>query len=167
MWGMNAQMSTAALSLLLFLLLGATYILFLLWIISRISGWALLARRFRANKPFYGETWSWQSARFRLLGGYNNCLTVGANQEGISLSVMPIMFPLRLFHPALLIPWREIEVETGKMFFGLRDTARFRIGTQERVTVRIYGKLVGRMRQAAGPGWPLYAVEQMEAPSKG
>jgi hypothetical protein len=74
---------------------------------------------------------------------------------------------LRLFHPALLIPWREIEVETGKMFFGLRDTARFRIGTQERVTVRIYGKLVGRMRQAAGPGWPLYAVEQMEAPSKG
>jgi len=69
--------------------------------------------------------------------------------------------PFRLFHPSLLIPWREIEVETGKVFFGFYDTARLRIGTEERVTLRIYGKLVDRVRQAAGTGWPLYGMEQM------
>ena len=73
------------------------------------------------------------------------------------------MFPLRCFHPSLLIPWREIEVETGKAFFGFYDMARFRIGTEEQITVAIYGKLVTRVREAAGVGWPLYNIEQMEA----
>jgi hypothetical protein len=63
-----------------------------------------------------------------------------------------------------MIPWREIEVETGKALFGFRDTARFRIGTEERVSARIGGKLVERVRQAAGPGWPLYYIEQAEKP---
>ena len=134
--------------------------------ISRASGWALLARRFTAVEPFAGESWGWQSARFRGWCSYNNCLTVGANQEGLYLSVMTIMLPFRFFHPALMVPWREIEVETGKMFFGLYDMAQFRIGTEERVTVRIYGKLVKRVRQAAGTGWPLYAIEQMESQMK-
>lgn len=131
------------------------------FIISRVGGWNLLAQRFRADEPFYGESWRWQSARFRRWCNYNNCLKVGADQGSLSLSVM---MPFRLFHPALLIPWQEIEVETGKMFFGYYDTATFRIGTQERVTVRIYGKLVGRVRQAAGTGWPLYHAEQIETP---
>ena len=133
------------------------------FLVSRFSGWSLLTRRFRASEPFYGETWGWQSARFRWGSHYNNCLTVGSSQEALYFSML---LPFRLFHPALLIPWQEIEVETGKMFFGYYDTAQFRIGAQERVTVRIYGKLVQRVRQAAGPGWPLYQVEQMEAQTK-
>jgi hypothetical protein len=98
---------------------------------------------------------------------YGSCLTVGANQDSLYLSIMPIMLPFRLSHPALLIPWREIEVESGKMFFGWYDTAQFRVGSQERVPVRIYGKLVARVRQAAGPGWPLYQIEQIESQTKG
>ncbi len=134
------------------------------FLIGQISGWSLLARRFRANGPFLGETWSWQSARFRGWCGYNNCLTVGASQEELYLAVM---LPFRFFHPSLAIPWREIEVETGKEFFGVYQTAQFRIGTDELVTVKIYGKLVDRVRQAAGPGWPLYQVEQMEGQRRG
>ncbi len=137
----------------------------ILLLLSRISGWHLLARRFRAEGPFCGETWSWQSARFRGWFGYNNCLTVGVSPEGLYLAMMPFF---RLFnHPALLIPWAEIEVESGKMFFGLYDTVQFRIGTEERVTVKIYGKLVDRVRQAAGSGWPLYQIEQMEGQTRG
>ena len=132
------------------------------FVLSRISGWGLLSQRFRASEAFYGEKWGWQSARLRWCS-YNNCLTVGANEAGLYLAVQ---LPFRLFHPALLIPWREIEVETGKMFFGLYDTAQFRIGMDERVTVKIYGKLVGRVRQAAGSGWPLYRIEWMEQAGK-
>jgi hypothetical protein len=146
----------------LFLLL-PLYFVALMWIISRVSGWALLSRRFSTPEPFNGKTWGWQSARFRGWCNYNNCLNVGANPEGVYLS---ILLPFRLFHPALMIPWREIEVETGKALFGLYDTARFRIGTEERVTLRIYGKLVNRVRDAAGSAWPLYTIEQLEAQTK-
>ena len=134
------------------------------YLISRLSGWVLLAGRFRTSEAFYGETWKWQSGRFRGWCGYNNCLTVGASPEALYLSVM---LPFRLFHPPLLIPWREIEVETGKALFGFYDTARMRMGCEERVTFRIYGELVKRVRQAAGPGWPLYYLEQMEGQNKG
>jgi hypothetical protein len=162
MWGMNIQGLPGPALILMFITAGFLYFGGLLWIISRISGWGLLARRFRTTEEFCGERWGWQSARFRWLGGYNNCLTIGANPQGLYLSVMPIMFPLRLFHPDLLIPWQEIEVETGKMFFGLYDSAQLRIGREEQVTMKIYGKLVKRVRQAAGSGWPLYEMEQME-----
>lgn len=129
------------------------------FVISRMGGWNRLAGRFRSTEPFYGESWNWQSGQFRGFCSYNRCLTVGASEQALYLSVM---IPFRLFHPPLMIPWQEIEVETGKMLFGLYDTARLRIGTEERVTVRIYGKLVKRVRRAAGTGWPLYTIEQME-----
>jgi hypothetical protein len=144
------------------LLLIPTYIALVMWVISRAGGWARLAQRFTAVEPFAGESWGWQSARFRGWCSYNHCLVVGANQDGLYLSVMPILMPLRFFHPALMIPWGEIEVETGKMLFGMYDTAQFRIGREERVTVKIYGKLVKRVRQGAGSGWPLYNIEKMQ-----
>jgi len=164
MWGMNFQHQLAAHLLVFFTLYPVGLFCAISYLTSWLCGWRLLARHFRANEPFYGESWSWQSARFRRWCSYNNCLTVGANQEHFYLS---ILLPFRLFHPALLIPWQEIEVETGKMFFGYYDTATFRIGAQERVTLRIYGKLVNRMRQAAGPAWPLYRTEQVESQAKG
>ena len=160
MFRMNAQ-SLQAHPSSIFLLLPLYFVLIPL-VISRISGWARLAERFCATEPFVGESWNWQSARFRGWCSYNNSLKVGANRDGLYLAPM---LPLRLFHPPLMIPWREIEVETGKVFFGFYDTARFRIGTEERVTMRIYGRLVNRVREAAGPGWPLYSLEQLPAQS--
>jgi hypothetical protein len=127
---------------------------------SRISGWSALVRRFRAPQPWSGEKWSWQSAKFRAWFGYNNCLRVGADSQSLSLAMMPF-FHLP-FHPALLIPWSEIEIETGRVFFGLYERAKLRIGSEERIPVIITGKLVARLRQAAGPAWPLDRIEQWE-----
>lgn len=162
---MSAQQSIHAVPPIIFLLpvfvlivvIGGFFVIS--YLISRMSGWALLARRFRASEPFQGESWGWQSGRFRGWCGYNNCLRVGASEEGLFLAVA---LPFRLFHPSLMIPWQEIEVGKGKIFFGLYETAEFRIGREERVSLRVYGKLVNRLRQAAGMGWPPYAVEQME-----
>ncbi len=160
---MNVQAWVHAYPLALVFLIPA-YVALVMWTISRLSGWSLLARRFHANGPFCGETWGWQSARFRGWCSYNHCLTFGASPEGLHMAVM---LPFRLVQPPLLIPWREIEVEAGKVFFGFYDSAQFRIGTEERVTVKVYGKLVDRLRRAAGPGWPLYQIEQMEARTRG
>jgi hypothetical protein len=131
-----------------------------MFVISVLGGWRLLARRFRAQEPFYGESWGWQSGQLRGWCNYNHCLIIGATSEALYLAVNA---PFGFFHPPLLIPWREIEVETGKVFFGFYDTARFRIGVEERVRTRIYGATVDRVRRAAGPGWPLYRIEQAEA----
>jgi hypothetical protein len=162
MWGMNLQRWIDANGWVLGILAPAFVIAVLcavFFLVSELGGWALMARRFRAEGAFAGESWSWQSAQLRGWCNYNNCLTVGANPESLYLSVI---IPFRLFHPALLIPWTEIEVETGKVLFGFIDTAVFRIGTEERVRVRIFGKLVRRVRQAAGRGWPLFQTEEME-----
>lgn len=136
------------------------------FVLSRLSGWSLLARRFRACEPFSGETWNWQSARFRGWCNYNNCLKIGANEQALYLGIGPLARLFLPFPPPLLIPWNEIQVETGTMFFGWYETAMLRIGNDEQVSVRTYGKLVDRLRQAAGPGWPLYAQEQSNAWAK-
>ena len=133
------------------------------YLLTQASGWSLLARRFRANGPFYGESWNWQSASLRWACNYNRCLTIGASPEAFYLSITPFFRFLSPFTPPLLVPWQEIEVQTGKAFFGLYDTAVLRVGIQERVRIRIGGKLVERLRKAAGPGWPLYAQEQSDA----
>jgi hypothetical protein len=126
------------------------------YLISGLGGWTRLARRFRTYEPFYGESWTWQSGQLRGWCNYNHCLTVGANEQSLYLAVQ---VPFGMFHPPLLIPWNEIDAQTGKVMFGLYDTAKLRLGSEERVTLRIYGGLVARVRQAAGPGWPGYAVE--------
>jgi len=110
-----------------------------------------LARRFRSADAFYGDSWAWQSGRFRGWFNYNHCLHVGATPEALYLRVQA---PFQLFQPPLLIPWREIEVTTGKVFFGSYDTALLRLGSQEQVGFRVYGALVSRLRQAAASSWP-------------
>lgn len=158
MLGMNQQLDFTWLFITVpvFVLLVLVGVFFL---ISRLGGWALLTRRFRASDDWCGESWGWQSGQLRGWCNYNHCLNVGASPEALYLAVQ---IPFQLFHPPLVIPWSEIEVETGKYFFGFYDSAKFRVGTEERVTVRVYGKLVDRVRQAAGRGWPLYQIEQME-----
>ncbi len=128
------------------------------YIISRMSGWVLLSRRFPAAGDFLGESWTWQSARLRGWCNYNNCLRIGADPQGLYLAAMA---PFRLFHPPLFIPWTEIDAQSGKAFLGFFDTVLLRVGRDEQVSVRLYGKMVRRIRQAAASGWPNYAAEQM------
>src|SRR6266852_4733190 len=78
-----------------------------LFVIGRVSGWALLANRFRTDSRFPGQIWTWQSARMRWGCNYNNCLTLGSDPSGLYLSIM-LLF--RIGSPSLLIPWPEVTV---------------------------------------------------------
>jgi hypothetical protein len=45
---------------------------------------------------------------------YNGCLIVGANQEGLYLS---ILLPFRIGHSPLFIPWKDVSMtETQTLF---------------------------------------------------
>ncbi len=117
--------------------------------VSFLSGWAELARIYRLPGEFTGNRWKWQSARMRLLIGYNNCLTVGANQQGLYLAMF---FPFRVGHPPLFIPWSDISVRKGKSLWWKWSEFRFRQAPS--VWIRLNERLSKRIEDSAGPAWP-------------
>ncbi len=92
-------------------------------VVGRWSGWYSLAERYRANTTFQGETWRFQSAQMRYLSHYNNCLTFGADPQGLSIAMF---FILRAGHPPLFIPWGELELQPNRRLFVSGYELRFR-----------------------------------------
>jgi hypothetical protein len=76
-------------------------------LLSHVGGWAILGRQYSYSEEFVGGRWMFRSGQMRYLVGYNHCLTIGANREGLYIS---LVVPFLLGHPALFIPWREISV---------------------------------------------------------
>ncbi len=81
--------------------------------IARISGWSRLAEQYRATEPFQGERWRFQSVQMRYLSHYNNCVTFGADSQGLYIAML---FLVRPGHPPLLIPWQELEIRPKQRF---------------------------------------------------
>jgi hypothetical protein len=80
-----------------------------------MGGWRKLAKTYRASNPFFGRKFYFQSASMKRMTNYNRVLIIGANREGLFLSVL---FIFRLGHPPLFIPWAEISFkEKEEKFF--------------------------------------------------
>lgn len=122
-------------------------------LISRAGGWASLADQYRCPDTFTGTTWSFQKGQMRWMVGYNNCLTVGADPRGLYLS---ILFPFRIAHPPLFIPWRDISFRT-KSFLGFKFI-ELRLGREVTIPLRISYKLAEKLKTGAGASWPLEAA---------
>jgi hypothetical protein len=120
------------------------------FVISRWSGWATLARRFRTRSKFVGSRWHGQSAQMRWGCNYGACLTVGANSTGIYLSTLPF-FPL--LHPPLFIPWTEISVPS--LSFG---SVGFNLGCETSIPFLVQVDLAERLKRAAGRGYPVETI---------
>jgi len=91
----------------------------------------------------------------RWLTNYGNCLTVGANSDGLYLG---ILFFFRFMHPPLFIPWSEVSISTKRSWlFGQRVTLT--LGREIAIRLTIRGRLAGKLKAAAGNGWPLEAIQ--------
>ena len=119
------------------------------FVISLIGGWFELGRIYRNSQPFQGQVWNFQDAQLRLMCGYSKILSVGANVEGLYLSVF---IPFRLGHPPLFIPWQDISVRPGR-FFWFR-VYRFEFRQVPSVRLSLKEKLGMRIQIAAGSAWP-------------
>jgi hypothetical protein len=119
-------------------------------VVSWWSGWAVLARHFRFRGKFIGSRWRCQSGNMRWFCGYSNCLTVGANSEGLYLSTLPF-FPL--FHPPLFIPWTEVSFVRKDVFF--IAGVRFGLGRETSTPLWVRGRLADRLKGAAGLSYPV------------
>jgi len=113
-------------------------------VISRVSGWNVLAQRFRYDGPWNGHLWKYRSARFRAFTNYNGCLNVGAGEHGLYLKPIWIV---SYCHPPLLIPWHEITYRTEHSFFG--EVTILTLGSQEQVPCRVYRQLAVDLAAAA------------------
>jgi hypothetical protein len=125
-----------------------------LWLISLISGWAVLGKRFRHSRHFYDEMWGFRSAKMRFNVHYGNCLSVGADKSGLYLSVFSIF---RIGHPPLLIPWTQISVLRGEsgLIFKKRE---LHLGRDESIPFRISKSLALKIQEAAGDAWPVETI---------
>jgi len=95
-----------------------------LWLVVRLL-WEPYRRRFPALHPTERVRWKrLQIVRLGLLGGFNHCVDVGADDRHVHLS---LMMPLRLFARPMSIPRDEIEWggrERPRSIFGM---ARVRV----------------------------------------
>jgi hypothetical protein len=121
-------------------------------VISYVGGWASLAKRFRFRGEFPGSRWRGQSGQMRWIAGYRNCLTVGANKNGLYLATFPF-FPLG--HPPLLIPWSEVSHSKRRMLFV--PMVRFELGREIAVPFWVRETLAERFEKCRWKGvarWP-------------
>lgn len=123
---------------------------FLSVLIAHIGGWSQLSEYYRTDQPFSGKIRRWQSGSMRWGTNYGNCLNIGANSEGLYLSVM---FLFRTGHPPLFIPWEDISVEE-RTTWGIFRTIRLTFSKAPRHTtgyqpeVRRQDKDRGRRKMA-------------------
>lgn len=106
---------------------------------SFFGGWRPLSKEYRFDGQFEGETFRFESGN---LGGtrYNSCLTFGVGLQGLYLDVL---FFFKFGHPPLLFPWKDIEVEEGKVlwiksvFLTLKKVPAVRLGITRRLALKL------------------------------
>ncbi|MCP3161518.1 hypothetical protein [Myxococcus qinghaiensis] len=90
-------------------------------VFSRVSGWHLLARQFRADGPAPSYMRNFTSGKIGWVE-YRGCIAVGGDEQGLYLAPSLVF---RLFHPPLRIPWSELhDRELTSFFFVKFDTFR-------------------------------------------
>jgi hypothetical protein len=106
------------------------------FLISFITGWFALTRRFRRQSAPYGEIRTagpfFYTVYMRFWGHYSSVIRLSAASDGIYASVL---FPFRIGHPPLRIPWDEIKLGRTKWF--LRTYIVLTLGNEEMIPMRI------------------------------
>jgi hypothetical protein len=121
-----------------FLVAGAGFIS--LWCVNSLfaswqSGWKLLSIRFRTESEFLGEV---KRGRYpfdlclRNWFDYTNIVWVAPEEDALYLSVV---FPFRIGHPPLRIPWAEIDFSRTNLLW--RRYLVLYLGQTERIPMRI------------------------------
>jgi len=143
-----------AFSIALFLIGFPLLWLFVTGLLSYLSGWRSLAKKFRADVPPSGDSYRFVSGSLGMRifpVNYSTCLFVTVAPAGIHLS---ILFLFRFLSPPLLIPWKSIEsvVDSRILFF---DRARISI-RDSWPTLTIYGRagraILTKMNKGGGSG---------------
>ncbi|MCB1051458.1 MAG: hypothetical protein KDC71_12745 [Acidobacteria bacterium] len=116
----------------------------IIYLLRWFSGWGRLAESYQHDEE--------PSHIFRFESAYvgwvrfNGVLNLGITKSGLYLRPM---FVFKLFHPGLLIPWQQLELDPRPRWFGMR---RFRIKSHPKITLDLYPRgfqrVVGHVSEA-------------------
>ncbi len=82
-------------------------------LISVLTGWRRFAEFYRAERPFSGKKFFAQRARLRAGMGYNGVLTIGADPQGLYVSVFVVF---GFGHSPLFIPWEDVSATAKRVW---------------------------------------------------
>jgi hypothetical protein len=106
------------------------------FLISLQSGWFSLGRRFKKQSDPYGDTKTagpfFYTVYMRWWSKYSSAIRLTAAGDALYIS---ILFPLRIGHPPLRIPWDEIQFARTKFF--LRTYLMLTLGNEEKIPMSI------------------------------
>jgi hypothetical protein len=104
--------------------------------VGLLTGWSTLVRRFRKESDPYGDSKTagpfFYTVYMRYWTHYSSVIRLTAAADALYASVL---FPFRIGHPPLRIPWNEIQI--GKAKFLWRSYVLLALGNQERIPMRI------------------------------
>lgn len=108
----------------------------LCFLVSLLTGWFALGRRFRRQAEPYGENRTagpfFYAVYMRGWSHYSSAIRLVAAADALYASVV---FFLRVGHPPLRIPWDEIRFSRTKFLF--RTYCVLTLGSQEKIPMRI------------------------------
>jgi hypothetical protein len=124
--------------------LGVAWMGLICLLISVLSGWYTLSKRFRAQSEPYGKTKSagpfFYTVYMRYWVHYSSVIRMTAAEDALYLSVL---FLFRIGQPSLCIPW--IEIQFGKAKFLWRRYIVLTLGDQERIPMRISERMARKL----------------------
>jgi hypothetical protein len=117
---------------------------FISLIISFVGGWHALSRRFHSQTEPYGQARTagplFYGVQMRFRTNYGNVIRLTAAEDALYLS---ILFLFRIGHPALCIPWKEIQF--GRTKFLWRRYIVLTLGNEEKIPMRISERMARKL----------------------
>lgn len=119
------------------IVLGAPFVFgafwcFVCWLISRVGGWAVLARKFPSEGLPTGQTLNGESLQLNGFCNYNRIVRMTLCEHGLHLAVWSIF----VGHKPVMIPWNEIRHAVPRSVFWVKQVG-FEIGEPKIATMRV------------------------------
>jgi len=106
------------------------------YLIGIFSGWLSLCRRFKQQSDPYGDSKTagpfFYTVYMRFWGHYSSVIRLTAASDALYAS---ILFPFRVGHPPLRIPWNEIQIGNEKFLWQRHIVLT--LGSVEKIPMRI------------------------------
>jgi hypothetical protein len=133
------------------ILVGLGIVMVIVGVTSRISGWSLLAEAYPCLDEVEGRRRWFASMGLRrwsfLPANYGGIVVLTFMPEGVRFS---LLFPFRIMHPPLFIPWREFaRTEVTTIFFRRQRSFWFgQTSVRMDVTLRLGDEILAVAREA-------------------
>lgn len=118
--------------------------LLVLLFFSKITGWSRLAEKYRATTKPESKLMQAVQVQWGSIMMAGNIYSIGCTREGMYLGVL---FPFRVGHPPLLIPWRDIK--TSKVTGLFKPLVRLDFGNSISRPFEIYEKTARRIKECS------------------